>query len=69
MTKLIENDQIKRKKEFECACFGHRMIVEVGGDKEVYFSICEKKKGRPKWIEIVLWENDAQKLVDYLNTK
>ena len=58
-----------KKTEFECACFGHRMTVEIGEKKEVYFNICKKKKGRPKWIGVVLWKEDVERLVDYLKEK
>lgn len=66
MTTSSKPNKQKKEIEFECACFGHRMAVEVGDDKEVYFSITEKKKGRPKWIEVVLWREDVKRLLKLL---
>lgn len=56
----------KTKIELECECFGHRLAVEKYEDGLVYISICERKKGRPKWMEVVLYSDKVGQLREFL---
>ena len=55
-----------KKIELECQCFGHRLAVKKDEDGIVYISICERKKGKPKWMEVVLFNDKVGELREFL---
>ena len=56
------------KLELECDCHGHRIFFEKDEDGLVYIAITEIKRGRPKWVEVVLRKEKVKKVIKFLNT-
>ena len=51
---------MKNKKEIECECFGHRLYLERE-DGVYLIAIAERKRGRPKWHEVVIHDEKKVK--------
>lgn len=52
--------------ELECECFGHRVLFMKNEDGMLYVNIADKKRGRPKWIEVILWGDKIEQLRKFL---
>ena len=55
------------KLELECNGFCHRIRFEKDEDGWLSIAITEKGlRGRPKWIDVLLWEDKVEKIRKFL---